>query len=346
MATELMKDIYRLEVPLPKNPLKLLNSYLIKGKERNLLIDTGFNRPECEAALMSELASLEVDFNKTDIFITHLHADHSGLLFKIKTDNNTAYCQRLDAAIVNRLSDPTYWDYLADEFIKTGLRMSPELAVETHPGWLYRPNNNVDFTYIENGDKLVVGRYTFTCIYTPGHSPGHMCLYEENEKILFAGDMILGDITPNLCIELYLEYPLTDYLESLDKVEKLDIKHIFVGHRSMLKDVYGRIKELREHHAARCQEALMVLESGPLDAWEAAEKMTWDIQAKDWNAFPPSQKWFATGEAQAHLLYLWQKGKVRRKFRANGVNYFELEDGVPIERELISAWRKEFKHKK
>jgi glyoxylase-like metal-dependent hydrolase (beta-lactamase superfamily II) len=75
MATELMKDIFRLEVPLPRSPLKLLNSYLIRGEERNLLIDTGFNRPECEEALMSELASLEVDFNKTDIFITHLHAD-------------------------------------------------------------------------------------------------------------------------------------------------------------------------------------------------------------------------------------------------------------------------------
>ena len=51
----MMKNIYRIEAPLPKNPMKLLNSYLIRGKERSLIIDTGFNRPECREAMTSAL---------------------------------------------------------------------------------------------------------------------------------------------------------------------------------------------------------------------------------------------------------------------------------------------------
>lgn len=43
-------NIYCNRIPLPKNPLKSLNSYIIKSPERNLIIDTGFNQPECEAA--------------------------------------------------------------------------------------------------------------------------------------------------------------------------------------------------------------------------------------------------------------------------------------------------------
>ena len=89
MATEVMKDIFRLEVPLPKSPLKALNSYLIRGKDRSLLIDTGFNRPECGEALRKELEALNVRMEETDIYLTHLHSDHTGLAPYYSSDKNT-----------------------------------------------------------------------------------------------------------------------------------------------------------------------------------------------------------------------------------------------------------------
>ena len=51
-------DIYQIHVDLPDNPLKYLNSYVVKGPTRHLVIDTGFNRPECQAALCGGLANL------------------------------------------------------------------------------------------------------------------------------------------------------------------------------------------------------------------------------------------------------------------------------------------------
>ncbi|MGB2885616.1 MAG: MBL fold metallo-hydrolase, partial [Dehalococcoidia bacterium] len=65
MIDEVMPNIYRVEVPLPKNPLRELNSYVIKGNGRFLIIDTGQNRKECLDAMRSGLAELRVDLDRT-----------------------------------------------------------------------------------------------------------------------------------------------------------------------------------------------------------------------------------------------------------------------------------------
>ena len=327
MVTELMENIYRIEVPLPKNPMKLLNSYLIRGTDRNLVIDTGFNRPECREALMSGLQELDVDFDHTDLFLTHLHADHSGLLFSVKTEKNRAYAEEREARVVNMLHKDEYWDHIYEEFRKAGLKLPKEEAIATHPGVMWRPDSEIDFTWIKDGEILKIGDYHLRCIVTPGHSPGHTCLYDEERQILFAGDMILGDITPNLCYELYLDDPLTEYVKSLRYLEKLPIKTIFVGHRNMLQDVYGRIESLKVHHTRRCAEALWALKTyGAMDSWDAAARMTWDIDAKNWEGFPPSQKWFATGEADAHMIFLLHNDKVRMHYDDSGVRISEYVD--------------------
>ena len=80
MTEMMLPNLYRIEIPLPKNPLKALNSYLIKGDGRFLIIDTGMNREECQNAMFTALEELKVDLKKTDFFITHIHADHLGLV--------------------------------------------------------------------------------------------------------------------------------------------------------------------------------------------------------------------------------------------------------------------------
>jgi glyoxylase-like metal-dependent hydrolase (beta-lactamase superfamily II) len=88
MIEELLTDLYRVEIPLPRSPLKALNSYIVKGNGRFLIIDTGMNREECLRPMRSALQKLDIDLNKTDFFITHLHADHSGLVGVLATDTS------------------------------------------------------------------------------------------------------------------------------------------------------------------------------------------------------------------------------------------------------------------
>ena len=80
MFDTIRPGLFRLEIPLPGNPLKAVNSYVFKTPDRNLIVDTGMNRPECLEAMMNGLRELDIDLSKTDLFITHMHADHSGLI--------------------------------------------------------------------------------------------------------------------------------------------------------------------------------------------------------------------------------------------------------------------------
>ena len=89
MYTHIEDNIYTIPVPLPGNPLKCLNSYVIKDGKRSLVIDTGFRMPECREALTTGLAELGIDMNKADIFLTHLHSDHTGLAPELASPSHT-----------------------------------------------------------------------------------------------------------------------------------------------------------------------------------------------------------------------------------------------------------------
>lgn len=58
---------------------------------------------------------------------------------------------------------------------------------------------------------------------------------------------------------------------------------------------------------------MAILKEGSRNVYEVASGMTWDVDFKSWQVFPPQQKWFAFGEAMAHLKYLEDQGRVRRE---------------------------------
>lgn len=161
-----------------------------------------------------------------------------------------------------------------------------------------------------SGDEIDVGDYRLEAIHTPGHTAGHVCLYEREKRILFSGDHILGDITPNIATWSDEGDPLADYLASLEKIESLDVELCLPGHRTPIENFNERIDALVEHHRERAREVLQILTRGPRNAYETAAEMTWSIRARSWAEFPVMQRWFATGEAIAHLRYLEGKGLV------------------------------------
>jgi glyoxylase-like metal-dependent hydrolase (beta-lactamase superfamily II) len=174
---------------------------------------------------------------------------------------------------------------------------------------------------LADGDSIQAGLYHFRCVSTPGHTLGHMCLYEPRHRLLIAGDHILIDITPNIQCWSDAENPLKAYLESLDKVAGLDVTRTLPGHRRLMNDPRPRIAELQAHHRTRLAEVLAILAGGPRNAFEIAARMTWDIQADRWEDFPVAQQWFATGEALSHLRYLEEEGKIARLEAGNGVRF-------------------------
>jgi hypothetical protein len=76
-------------------------------------------------------------------------------------------------------------------------------------------------------------------------------------------------------------------------------------------------------------EVAAILEKGPQHAYRVASRMTWDLKADSWEAFPRAQKWFATGEAIAHLRYLEAAGSVVRETGNHHISYFTLNKYSP-----------------
>ncbi len=313
---QILSNLYKIEVPLPESPLKATNAYLIKGPDRALIVDTGMNREKCLTALLSALGKLQVDLDRTDFFITHLHADHLGLVGRLARETSKIFISEVESAIVTTIArkgafrvDALRGFYMANGFPEEELRK----AEERHPGFRYGPGRKIDFSPMKEGDMIEVGDYSFRGISTPGHSPGHMCLYDAEKKILLAGDHLLCDITPNITRWPELENALGAYLESLQKTYLLDVELVLPGHRSLFTDHRGRITRLQEHHQGRLAEVLCALEDRPGTAWDVAPHVTWDIEFKSWKSFPTVQKWFAIGEVIAHLNYLEAQGKLERR---------------------------------
>ena len=272
--------------------------------------------------MLSQLHKLNVDLQKTDFFITHMHADHLGLLTELAGPASKVYFNAPEAAMIGCGQDERAkrWQKVHDYSLANGFPEGElKRALEGHMGYQLQMGQLPAFIILKEGDTLQARDYSFTCIETPGHSPGHLCLYEADKKLLICGDHILFDITPNITFWPEVKNSLGDYLASLDKVYGLEVNLTLPGHRNSQNNHRKRIAELRQHHQARLGEILDSLRDGEKTAYEIAPHVTWDIQAKSWEEFPAPQKWFAVGETIAHLHYLEVEHKVRRNIRENSI---------------------------
>jgi glyoxylase-like metal-dependent hydrolase (beta-lactamase superfamily II) len=229
MCEEILPNLFRNKIPLPESPLKYLNSYIIKDPARSLIIDTGLNRKECLEAMQKGLDTLGINLSKSDIFITHLHADHFGLVSELATDSTNIFFSRPDKELMES------WEGFGAMIAYAGQNGFPEdqlkAAIDKHPGAKYGSDWIPETKVLDDGDGIDVGVYHFKCVATPGHTMGHTCLYEPDKKILVAGDHILIDITPNIQCWSDTDNHLKHYLASLDKVHKLPVDLVLPGHR-------------------------------------------------------------------------------------------------------------------
>ncbi len=315
MYTHIEDNIYTIPVPLPNNPLRQINSYVIKGEGRNLVIDTGFKLEECRKALCDGLEELGVDMNCTDIFLTHLHSDHSGLAAELATQSSKIYISRADGELLTL--SLTQGLGRVEEYRSYGFSEKELENFWENPSMKYRQESPFSFTYVADGDVLTYGGRRLEVIFTPGHTPGHVCLYDRANKVMFLGDHVLFNITPNITTWPFFEDPLGHYVHSLMDISIYDVRLPLPAHRGVNGTMAERIGTIIEHHGARIREMLDILTERPgLTPYDLSGMMTWRVHGKtnSWADFPLNQKWFAVGETAAHLDYLLKRGRVRREF--------------------------------
>jgi len=309
--------VWRIRVPLPGSPLRNLNSWVVTSDGQALVIDTGFNMPECLDAMKSGLAAIGANPSRTSFMLTHMHSDHTGLVGRLAAPGTDIFMGRLDAPFM----DPgmNWWNPMVDYAVQNGFgRQQISDALASHPGIKFHPGAIGPMKLLEDGDSITVGDRELACVLTPGHTPGHICLYDRQARLLFSGDHVLGDITPHIESWAYRFNALKCFMSSLEKIRGLDVVQALPGHRGTIAELGPRIDQLVAHHAARADETVQVLGGGCMTAYEIASRMTWDVRAPSWEQFPITQKWFAVGETIAHLRWLEDSGRVRR----------QIEDGI------------------
>ncbi|MFC2066397.1 MBL fold metallo-hydrolase [Chloroflexota bacterium] len=307
---EVTPGIYRLKLPLPPHiTLGYINAYLIQGNSGYLLVDTCWDTNEAFDSLERQLVEIDVSVKDiSQIVVTHIHPDHYGLVGRIKGLSHAEFAlHHLEKdAIESRyitmndlLQQMAQWLHCngvpPDELgnLQTASVGLAKYVKPTFPDIVLR-----------GGETISSGDFAFQVLWTPGHSPGHICLYEPTIKILLSGDHILPTISPNVGLHPQSGgNPLGAYIDSLNMLKQLDIELILPGHENPFTGLKTRIDELFQHHNQRNTEILAIMETEPKTAYQIAKGMTWssDSVGAGWQNLAEWDKRLAVLETIAHL---------------------------------------------
>ncbi len=319
---EVYEDIYQISIPMKGTPLRNINVYLIKGDDRNLLIDTGYQMDLCIRTIKDSLDVLNVSLEDTDILLTHFHNDHAGASTSIIRPGRTIYVPEPEYRFFAIGSDPEhYTKSRKDIYLKEGISEDffTRMMGHRNPGAIGPDFFNHQFAPVKNEQEIPVGKYTLKAIHTPGHTPGHMCYWEETHRVLFTGDHVLFGVSPNIIPWEGIPNILSIYMFSLEKLREYPAALVLPAHRGS-GDLEKRIDELEMHHQQRLNECESMVKLYPgKTALEITKMLSWKIRDTDKDGeLPFSLLRYAFGECLVHLNHLRFLGKISRDMSKDG----------------------------
>jgi len=154
---------------------------------------------------------------------------------------------------------------------------------------------------LADGDTVEVDSARLVVMETPGHASDHICLWLEQERALFSGDLILGEGTTVISPP---DGNLADYLSSLEKVARLDAVRLYPGHFDPRDDAGEWIAWYISHRIERETQVLRALKSGAATIRHIVERV--------YEGYPPALHPVAERSVLAHLEKLEHEGRVTR----------------------------------
>ncbi len=327
--TEIIPGIYQLQIPIPNNPLGYTNVYLLHSDGEYLLIDAGWDGEVALQSLKKQTAEIGVDLKDISrIIVTHGHHDHYGLVGRLREIfRPKVILHYLDKELIRqRVINADELLRQTDQWLRlNGLPTNLLLPSRPVPGETRRSiaPTPPDIT-VRGGEIISVEDFNLQVIWTPGHSPGHICLYEPTQKILFSGDHVLPVITPNISLPPQSESnPLGDFLKSLNTVKQLDVKLVLPAHEHRFTDLKKRVEEIIQHHEQRNSEILETIKTEPKTAYQIATGITWipEEGGINFQNLAPWDKRMAVSETLAHLQAMTIDQKIA-KFNRDSVIYY------------------------
>jgi glyoxylase-like metal-dependent hydrolase (beta-lactamase superfamily II) len=260
--------IWSIPVPIPNNPLRYTLSYLISGTDGFAVIDPGWDTPEGWTALTDGLATAGAAITDVlGVVVTHVHADHHGLSGRVRQESGAWIAMhpaerdtlpaRLGRAPDHMRTSLPLWlrsHGTPDGDVAAVIAMFPAADDPTRHVELAEPD-----VLLEDGDAVPLRGRGLSAVWTPGHTPGHLCVADKDAGVLLTGDHLLPHISPHIGVQPTGDPPLAPYLDSLERITVFDKMSAYPAHEYRFRGIAERVATLRAHHDARCRELLDVV---------------------------------------------------------------------------------------
>jgi len=223
------------------------NIWYLRGRERDLLVDTGNG----VAPLRPVLARFTRGGRPREIvaLCTHAHADHVGGFHEF--DHRLLHPAETEAAARAGDEAPllaaTWVAKLGEELAEEGL---PPVLVDAapHAGFdpaAFRITLAAPTHFVQGGDVIDLGDRALTVIDLPGHTPGSVGLLDEREGALLSGDAVYDDEL----IDTLPESDVEQYARTMERLRALEVDVVYPGHG----DPFGpeRLRQIAEAHLRR-----------------------------------------------------------------------------------------------
>ena len=317
-ASDLGGGIAQIRLPMAGNPLRYINAYVLADEGGLSLVDCGWKADDVLAALHAGLHELGYDLaGVRRIVITHHHFDHYGLAATLRR-----------AGVPELLMHERDWD-IAQHFEATH-KEDDQASNE----WLERNG----FVPVDEGNEGFAGRWEIMeptrlvadgdrigrleAVWTPGHSPGHLCLADTRTGRMLTGDHVLDPITPHVGLWRGRDAdPMGDYLNSLEKVRGRGPGGALPAHGEPFADLDRRVGELIAHTLGREAQVLDVLKAGTASAGEIAQRLPWTRRNRAFETLGAWHQQFAVSETLAHLQHLFVDGRITRAPGPDPIRY-------------------------
>ena len=306
--TEVAADVFELRLPIPFED-GLVNVFLFPDGTETDLLDCGMNTEE--SVDLIHAAVKHVGAKRIGrLVVTHIHPDHYGAAGVFAGEGLAdLYLHRLEVPLVY----PRYveLEHLVSE-VRTYLLVNglppdeAEVLSNSQRALSEIVKPAVPAVQLDGAETLELGRRRLRVEWTPGHSPGHICLYDEADKLLFAGDHVLPELSPNIGLHPQsTPDPLHEYLDGLRRMAGYEPRLILPAHGRPFTDAATRVAELVAHHKKRMGQIETIVARGERTAWEVAL----ELWGKRDNMY---EKRLALQEGLAHLQALAVEGRLKK----------------------------------
>lgn len=315
--TEVATGVFELRLPIPFED-GLVNVFLFADGREVDLLDCGMNAEESVDMIRHAITHLG-GYRLRRLTVTHIHPDHYGAAGVFAGEGLAdLYIHRLEVPLVHPryvelehlVSEVRHYLFVNGvpsddaEVLSNSQRALSEVVKTAEPS-----------VQLDGAETLVMGRRRLRVEWTPGHSPGHVCLYDPEEGLLFAGDHMLPDLSPNIGLHPQsTPDPLHEYLDGLRRLAGYEPRLVLPAHGRPYSDAPARVEVLVSHHIRRLDQVMEIVGREEKSGWQVALEL-WGPRE---NLY---EKRLALQEGLAHLQALAVEGRISKSVTPSSVRW-------------------------